>query len=166
MGTMTRLCLFAGAHGGATGAYQGFIALYLQAAGLNVRQVGMVMAAAPLACILAQPCWGALGDKARRKGWVLALMAGLSAALLLALPLGRGLGMAGLLAINTLFAACFTALQPMGTPNCLRRWAGERGLARSSYGRGWPLPWPRWRGDTWRGGGRDGHWRWRRRCWV
>lgn len=67
MGTMTRLCLFAGAHGGATGAYQGFIALYLQAAGLNVRQVGMVMAAAPLACILAQPCWGALGDKARRK---------------------------------------------------------------------------------------------------
>ena len=130
MGTMTRLCLFAGAHGGATGAYQGFIALYLQAAGLNVRQVGMVMAAAPLACILAQPCWGALGDKARRKGWVLALMAGLSAALLLALPLGRGLGMAGLLAINTLFAACFTALQPMGDAQLLAALGRGKGFGQ------------------------------------
>lgn len=53
---------------------------------------------------------------------------GATAALLLALPLGRGLGMAGLLAINTLFAACFTALQPMGDAQLLAALGRGKGV--------------------------------------
>lgn len=130
MGALTGLRLFAGAHAGANGAYQGFIALYLGEAGLDAAQVGLVMAAAPIAALLAQPAWGALGDRSRRKGRLLALMAGLSGAALLALPLGKRLGLAGLLGINALFAGCFTALQPMGDAQILAVLGKGRGFGR------------------------------------
>ena len=130
MGTLAKLSLFAGAHGGANGAYQGFIALYLRDAGLDAAQVGLTMGAAPLVSLLAQPAWGAAGDRAGRGGKLLALMATLSGAALLALPLGRNLGLGGLLAINAAFAGCFTALQPMGDAQILRALGNGGGYGR------------------------------------
>lgn len=124
MGLKGRLALFLSAYYAANAVYQGFIPVYLGSGGLSEGQIGLVMGAVPLLSMATQPAWGALWDRARRKGGLLALMALLSALTLLALPWGRGFWW--MLAVNSLFAASFTALQPLGDAQVLAA-LGPRG---------------------------------------
>ena len=112
-----RLSLFSSAYYAANAVYQGFITVYLGAAGLGEGQIGLVMGAVPLLSIVTQPAWGALCDRVKRKGRLLCLMAALAAGILLLMPLGGTFWW--LLAVNSLFSAFFTALQPLGDAQIL-----------------------------------------------
>jgi PPP family 3-phenylpropionic acid transporter len=86
--------------------------LYLREnAGLSGAQVGMTFAVIPLVGVLAQPFWGALGDRSGlRARMLVVLSAGVALGLL---ALGRAQGFAQILAATALFAAFSRALVPM-----------------------------------------------------
>ena len=123
-----RLSLFSSAYYAANAVYQGFITVYLGAAGLGEGQIGLVMGTVPLLSMLTQPAWGALCDRVKHKGRLLCLMAALAAFSLLLMPLGNTFGW--LLTVNSLFSAFFTALQPLGDAQILAA-LGSQG----NYGR-------------------------------
>jgi hypothetical protein len=79
---------------------------------LNSAQIAWPMTAVSVVSILSQPFWGALGDRSASRNRVLRTMCALAAGLILLLPLSDGLWY--LSAILGLFAANYTAIQPMG----------------------------------------------------
>lgn len=86
--------------------------LYLREnAGLSGSQIGMVFAAIPLTGMLAQPLWGALGDRSGLRARVLVLLSlGVSAGLV---ALGRAEGFAQIVAATAVFAVFSRAMVPM-----------------------------------------------------
>ncbi|MGJ4849800.1 MFS transporter [Bacillota bacterium Meth-B3] len=92
--------------------YQGYAALYLNAVGLDARQIGLIQSALPVCAVFALLAWGGLSDRSRNRARTLQ-----AAALLSALSMGLMGGAAGLpwlLLSLGLFNLCFPALQPMG----------------------------------------------------
>lgn len=96
----------------ANAVYQGYISKYFQMRGATTDQLSVLLAAAPLISIAAQPFWGAMGDRAKSRNRVLRLMILLGIGLILLLPLSDAFGW--LLAVGALFAAQYTSIQPMG----------------------------------------------------
>ncbi|MFS0726169.1 MFS transporter [Paenibacillus sp. 1P07SE] len=64
--------------------YGTYMPVYFQSAGLSPSQIGILLSLGPLVAVLAQPVWGAVGDRARTKNRVLAvLLAGSGVAMLM-----------------------------------------------------------------------------------
>jgi PPP family 3-phenylpropionic acid transporter len=107
-----RFALFLSAYYSANAAYQGFISVYFASKGFDSAQIAWPMTAVSVISIFSQPMWGALGDRARSRNRVLRIMCALAAGLILLLPLhGQLWYLSGILG---LFAASYTAIQPMG----------------------------------------------------
>jgi PPP family 3-phenylpropionic acid transporter len=107
-----RFALFMAFYYTANAVYQGFISVYFAGKGLNSAQIGMLMSAVPVISVISQPAWGALGDRAKSRNRVLRIMCALSAAAILLLLLGDAPWY--LFGVLCLFAANYTAIQPMG----------------------------------------------------
>ena len=107
-----RFALFLSAYYSANSIYQGFISVYFSSKGFDSAQIAWVMTAVPVVSILSQPMWGALGDRSKSRNRVLRIMCVLAAGLILLLPLSDKLWYLSI--ILGLFAANYTAIQPMG----------------------------------------------------
>ncbi len=97
---------------GANAIYQGYISLYYTHLGFRSDQLGFISAATALAAIAAQPLWGTLGDRVKRRTRMLSLLC-LAAALAL-LPALLGPGFVLQIVAAALFYAFFCALLPLG----------------------------------------------------
>ena len=97
---------------GANAVYQGYISLYYTQLGFRSDRLGCISAATALAAIAAQPLWGTLGDRTKRRTRLLALLSVAAALALLPALLGRGFGLQIFTA--ALFYAFFCALLPLG----------------------------------------------------
>jgi len=107
-----RFSLFLAAYYTANAVYQGFISVYFAGKGLDSAQIGALMSAVPVVSMLSQPAWGALGDRAKSRNRVLRIMCALSAGTILLLFLDGNFWV--LVTALSLFAANYTAIQPMG----------------------------------------------------
>ena len=107
-----RFALFLSAYYTANSAYQGFISVYFSSKGFDSAQIALPMTAVSVISILSQPMWGALGDRSESRNRVLRIMCALAAGLILLLPLSDKLWYLSL--VLGLFAANYTAIQPMG----------------------------------------------------
>lgn len=107
-----RFALFMSAYYTANSVYQGFISVYFSSKGFNSAQIAWPMTAVSVISIFSQPMWGALGDRSASRNRVLRLMCALAAGLILLLPLSDHL--LYLSVALGLFAASYTAIQPMG----------------------------------------------------
>jgi len=96
----------------ANAAYQGYISKYYQSAGATNAQISLLLAAAPVVTVLAQPVWGALGDRARSRNRLLRVLILVSAAFMALLPISKRF--VWLMALGILFPAFYTSIQPMG----------------------------------------------------
>jgi MFS transporter, PPP family, 3-phenylpropionic acid transporter len=107
-----RFSLFLAAYYTANSVYQGFISVYFSGKGLDSAQIGMLMSAISVVSILSQTTWGALGDRSTSRNRVLRIMCALAAGTILLLPMSDNLWYMSL--VLCLFAASYTAIQPMG----------------------------------------------------
>ncbi len=107
-----RFSLFMAAYYAANAVYQGFISVYFANKGLDSAQIGLLMSAVPVVSVVTQPAWGAAGDRAKSRNNVLRAMCLLSAGMILLLPQKDGFWY--YFGVLTLFAASYTAIQPMG----------------------------------------------------
>lgn len=107
-----RFSLFLAAYYIANSVYQGYISVYFSDKGLDSARIGMLMSAVSLVSIVSQPTWGMLGDRSSSRNRVLRIMCVLAAGAILLLPLGGNLWY--LSCVLCLFAASYTAIQPMG----------------------------------------------------
>lgn len=107
-----RFSLFMAAYYAANAVYQGFISVYFSNKGLDSAQIGLLMSAVPVVSVITQPAWGAAGDRAKSRNNVLRAMCLFAAAMILLLSLRDGFWY--YFCILTLFAASYTAIQPMG----------------------------------------------------
>ena len=92
--------------------YQGYMSKYFQMAGATGAQLSVLMAAAPMISIFMLPYWGTRGDRSRSRNRVLRLLVGLSALFMALMPVSRSFWW--MLPMATLFAGCYTSIQPMG----------------------------------------------------
>lgn len=67
--------------------YGTYMPVYFQTIGLTPSQIGTLLSLGPLVAVLAQPVWGSVGDRARSKNAVLALLLVGSGAAILLFPL-------------------------------------------------------------------------------
>ena len=107
-----RWALFPIGYYGANAVYQGYISLYYTDLGFRSDRLGCISAATALAAIAAQPLWGTLGDRTRKRTRLLSLLCVAAALALLPALLGRGFVLQILVA--ALFYAFFCALLPLG----------------------------------------------------
>ena len=107
-----RWALFPIGYYGANAVYQGYISLYYTQLGFRSDQLGCISAATALAAIAAQPLWGTLGDRTKKRTRLLSLLCVAAALALLPALLGRGFVLQILVA--ALFYAFFCALLPLG----------------------------------------------------
>ena len=107
-----RWALFPIGYYGANAVYQGYISLYYTQLGFRSDRLGCISAATALAAIAAQPLWGTLGDRTKKRTRLLSLLCVAAALSLLPALLGKGLGLQILTA--ALFYAFFCALLPLG----------------------------------------------------
>jgi len=107
-----RFSLFLAAYYAANAVYQGFVSVYFSNKGLDSFQIGMLMSAVSVVSIVAQPAWGALGDRSASRNRVLRIMCLLAAGMILLLYSTKNLW--ALSAILCLFAVSYTSIQPMG----------------------------------------------------
>ncbi len=107
-----RFSLFLMAYYAANSVYQNFISVYFAGKGLGSAQIGLLMSAVPVVSLVAQPAWGALGDRARSRNGVLRTMCALAAGAILLMPARDDFWF--LFAVLSLFAASYPAIQPMG----------------------------------------------------
>ncbi len=133
------------AYYGASAVYQGYIALFYGGIGLNKSQIGGVNAAAAISALLAQPLWGTLGDRVKRRTRLLCLLSVLAAIVLPSFLLGKQF--LWQMAVSFAFYAFFSALLPLGDAVILSsagkesygkaRLAGGLGYAAFSLVGGW-----------------------------
>jgi PPP family 3-phenylpropionic acid transporter len=107
-----RFSLFMAAYYAANAVYQSFISVYFSNKGLDSAQIGLLMSAVPVVSVVTQPAWGAIGDRAKSRNNVLRAMCLFAAGMILLLSQRDGLWY--YFGILTLFAASYTAIQPMG----------------------------------------------------
>ena len=107
-----RWALFPIGYYGANAVYQGYISLYYTQLGFRSDQLGCISAATALAAIAAQPLWGTLSDRTKKRTRLLSLLCVAAALALLPALLGQGFGLQILTA--ALFYAFFCALLPLG----------------------------------------------------
>lgn len=107
-----RWALFPIGYYGANAVYQGYISLYYTQLGFRSDQLGCISAATALAAIAAQPLWGTLGDRTKKRTRLLSLLCVAAALALLPALLGKGFALQILTA--ALFYAFFCALLPLG----------------------------------------------------
>lgn len=67
--------------------YGTYIPVYFQSVGATPAQIGTLLSLGPLVAVLAQPLWGAVGDRARTKNSVLAILLAGSGLTILFFPL-------------------------------------------------------------------------------
>lgn len=111
-GIKWRWALFPIGYYGANAVYQGYISLYYTQLGFRSDRLGCISAATALAAIAAQPLWGTLGDRTKKRTRLLSLLCVAAALALLPALLGQGFVLQILTA--TLFYAFFCALLPLG----------------------------------------------------
>ena len=107
-----RWALFPIGYYGANAVYQGYISLYYTHLGFRSDRLGCISAATALAAIAAQPLWGTLSDRTKKRTRLLSLLCVAAALALLPALLGQGFGLQILTA--ALFYAFFCALLPLG----------------------------------------------------
>lgn len=92
--------------------FQSFMSLYYTDIGLNNTQIGTINALIAAVSVFAMQLWGALGDRARVRNRLLALMCLGAALLMLAVRLSNAF--AWVLFSVCAFSAFYTSIQPMG----------------------------------------------------
>ena len=107
-----RWALFPIGYYGANAVYQGYISLYYTHLGFRSDRLGCISAATALAAVAAQPLWGTLGDRTKKRTRLLRLLCVAAALALLPALLGSGFVLQILTA--ALFYAFFCALLPLG----------------------------------------------------
>lgn len=106
-----RSAAFSAAYYGSNSIYQGYISLYYVHLGFLNGQIGIIGAASAAASLLAQPLWGMLGDRIRRRE---RLLCALSLAAAIVLPLALLSPRLGLqIGVAMLFYAFFCGLLPL-----------------------------------------------------
>lgn len=91
--------------------YGTFIPLYFHEVGFDKSQIGVLLSAGPLVAILAQPTWGAWGDRAKTKNSMLLLLIAGSGGSMLLFPLsGQFVYLLGMVCVFTFFQASIFAL--------------------------------------------------------
>lgn len=98
--------------------YQSYMSLFYTGIPFSPTQIGLINAGVALVSIAAQPLWGTVGDRARSRRLVIALLALASAASVFAFS--RVAGLAPMLLLACLFSCFYTSLQPMGDSIILR----------------------------------------------
>lgn len=95
------------------GMSQGYLVKYFQQAGIaaDSAQMMWLVAATPMMALCCQPLWGRAADRLRWRNSALLVMGAVSTAVILLLPLSTRF--AWMLAMNGLYAAFFTAFQPL-----------------------------------------------------
>lgn len=111
-GIKWRWALFPIGYYGANAVYQGYISLYYTQLGFRSDRLGCISAATALAAIAAQPLWGTMGDRTKKRTRLLSLLCVAAALALLPALLGQGFVLQILTA--ALFYAFFCALLPLG----------------------------------------------------
>ncbi len=96
----------------ANAVYQGYASKYFESAGMTTAQLSVILAATPIVAIIAQPLWGAAGDRAGSRNRVLNGLIILSAVIVLLFRVSDSFWW--LLPISCLFSAAYTSIQPMG----------------------------------------------------
>lgn len=107
-----RWALFPIGYYGANAVYQGYISLYYTSLGFRSDRLGCISAATALAAIAAQPLWGTLGDRTKKRTRLLSLLSVAAALALLPALLGKGFALQ--IVVAALFYAFFCALLPLG----------------------------------------------------
>ena len=107
-----RWALFPIGYYGANAVYQGYISLYYTQLGFRSDRLGCISAATALAAIAAQPLWGTLGDRTKKRTRLLSLLCVAAALSLLPALLGKGFALQ--IVVAALFYAFFCALLPLG----------------------------------------------------
>lgn len=107
-----RYSLFLSFYYMANAIYQGYASKYFEAAGMSTAQLSVILAATPIISIIAQPLWGAAGDRARSRNRVLHGMIVFAAAVVLLYRVSGSFWW--LLPASCLFSAAYTSIQPMG----------------------------------------------------
>ena len=107
-----RFGLFLSIYYMANAIYQGYASKYFEAAGMSTAQLSVILAATPIVSIIAQPLWGAAGDRAKVRNRVLQFMIVFAAAAVLLYRVSGSFWW--LLPISCLFSAAYTSIQPMG----------------------------------------------------
>jgi MFS transporter, PPP family, 3-phenylpropionic acid transporter len=96
----------------ANGIYQGYISKYYKQAGISGIAFIALMASMPVVALVMQPLWGKAGDRMRSRNTALRMMVTVSAVLAACYALTGDFGI--LLLLGCIFAAFYTAIQPMG----------------------------------------------------
>lgn len=108
-----RLALFLIAYYLTNAIYQGYLTLYYdKALSLNSTQIGAISAGVAIISVIAQPLWGAAGDRAHSRNSVIRMLCALSCAAILCLLFVKTFLPALLLAC--VFACFYTSIQPLG----------------------------------------------------
>ena len=92
--------------------FQSFMSLYYTDRGLDNTQIGTINALSARVSVFVRHCWGEMGDRAKSRNRLLALMAVAAAAFMGAYLISDMFW--ALLVTACLFAAFYTSLQPMG----------------------------------------------------
>lgn len=129
--------LFSVGYYGANAVYQGYMSLFYTNLGFHSVQLGGVSAATALAALMAQPLWGMLGDRMRRRRLLLSALCAASAATLPLALAGRGFWFQ--LAAAMAFYAFFCALLPLGDAILLETEGGRFGAYRLAGGASFAL---------------------------
>ena len=107
-----RFALFLAAYYTANAVYQGFVTVYLSNKGFGSAQIAWAMTGVSVVSIFAQTAWGELGDRSKSRTRIMRVMCVLAAGTILLLPLNDRVIYLSL--IVSLFAASYTAIQPLG----------------------------------------------------
>lgn len=107
-----RFGLFLATYYLANAVYQGYAAKYFEAVGMTHTQLTVLLAMAPVISVVMQPVWGMMGDRAKSRNTVLALL--IAAAALIVLTYRISSAFWWLMISSILFSAFYTSIQPMG----------------------------------------------------
>lgn len=103
--------------------YTTFIGVYLSSVGMGDAQIGQILAIGPLVALLAQPLWGAAGDRAPTKNLLLRLLLVGSAGVLLLYPLGSSF--VYFLFVASLYSFLQCSISPLGETIALEYLTGN-----------------------------------------
>lgn len=104
--------LFMAAYYLSAAAFMSYIGVYLRALNVSTAGIGLLTALLPMVSIVSQPVLGALSDRAKSRTHLLRLLALAAAGAIMLLYLGSAYWYLAL--VFVVFAAFYTALQPLG----------------------------------------------------
>lgn len=108
----------------ANGIYQGYISKYYKQAGVSGIEFIVLMASMPVVALVIQPLWGRIGDRMHSRNTALRIMVTASTVLAASYTVSGNFSV--LLLLGCLFAAFYTAIEPMADSIILETLYRER----------------------------------------